>query len=69
MLKNTSRKIKLILEPDNATNENVYWESRDSNIVTVDNVITVTAKSVGTAYIIASAKENGVSNFIKVTVK
>ena len=61
MLKNTSRKIKLILETDNATNKNVYWESSNSNIVTVDDTGIITAKNIGSTTIKIKRNENSES--------
>lgn len=67
ILKDTSRKIKLILEPDNATNKNVYWESTDSNIVTVDDTGIITAKKAGEAIIKIKRNEDSESE-IKIEV-
>ena len=68
MLKNTSRKIKLILEPNNATNKNVYWESSDSDIVTVDDTGIITAKNIGSTTIKIKRNEDVVEKKIEIKV-
>lgn len=68
ILKDTSRKIKLILEPDNATNKNVYWESTDSNIVTVDDTGIITAKKKGKATIKIKRNEDSEPKIVIIEV-
>ena len=57
------------VEPDNATNKNVNWESSDTSIATVDASGKVTAISAGSATITAAAADgSGVSASCSVTV-
>ena len=57
------------VEPDNATNKNVNWESSDTGIATVDASGKVTAISAGSATITAAAADgSGVSASCSVTV-
>lgn len=57
------------VEPDNATNKNVNWESSDTSIATVDASGKVTAISVGSATITATAADgSGKSASCSVTV-
>ena len=57
------------VEPDNATNKNVNWESSDTSIATVDASGKVTAISAGSATITAAAADgSGVSASCYVTV-
>ena len=57
------------VEPDNATNKNVNWESSDTSIATVDASGKVTAISAGSATITATAADgSGVSASCSVTV-
>ena len=57
------------VEPDNATNKNVNWESSDTSIATVDASGKVTAISAGSATItVAAADGSGVSASCSVTV-
>ena len=48
-----NRTITAIVEPDNATNKKVTWESSDEGIATVDEDANVTAVASGTAFITA----------------
>lgn len=57
------------VEPDNATNKDVNWESSDTSIATVDASGKVTAISAGSATItVAAADGSGVSASCSVTV-
>ena len=57
------------VEPDNATNKNVNWESSDTSIATVDASGKVTAISAGSATITATAADgSGKSASCSVTV-
>lgn len=57
------------VEPDNATNKNVNWESSDTSIATVDASGKVTAISAGSATITATAADGSeVSASCSVTV-
>ena len=57
------------VDPDDATNTAVEWESSDPNVATVDQNGKVTARVVGTATITATAKDgSGVSDSCDVTV-
>lgn len=57
------------VEPDNATNKNVNWESNDTSIATVDASGKVTAISAGNATITAAAADgSGKSASCSVTV-
>ena len=57
------------VEPANATNQGVTWESSDTSIATVSEDGTVTAISAGTVTITATAKDgSGVSASCSVTV-
>lgn len=43
--------LEATVEPEDATNKNVYWESSNSNVVSVDDTGLVTGNQVGTATI------------------
>ena len=61
--------LTVTVEPDNATNKNVNWESSDTGIATVDASGKVTAISAGSATITATAADgSGVSASCSVTV-
>ena len=47
------------VEPDEATNKDVIWESDNPGVATVDNNGKVTAEAVGTAKIIATTDDRG----------
>ncbi len=57
------------VEPDNATNKNVNWESSDTSIATVDASGKVTAISAGTAAITATADGKSATCTVTVTAK
>ena len=57
------------VEPDNATNKNVNWESSDTSIATVDASGKVTAISAGTATITATADGKSATCTVTVTAK
>lgn len=62
--------LTVTVEPDNATNKNVNWESSDTSIATVDASGKVTAISAGSATITATAadgSEVSASCFVTVT--
>ncbi len=54
--------------PDNATYKNLYWESANNNIVTVDNGL-VKANSPGKTVIKVSTEKRKITKIINVTVK
>ena len=58
-------KLTATVNPDNATNQSVSWESNNQNVATVDNGV-VTAQKVGTATITATAGDKTAT--CKVTV-
>ena len=61
--------LTVTVEPDNATNKNVNWESSDTSIATVDASGKVTAISAGSATITATAADGSeVSASCSVTV-
>ena len=64
-----SHTLTATVEPADATNKSVTWESSDTDIATVDDDGTVTAVSAGKATIIATAADgSGVSASCEVTV-
>ena len=64
----TNAQCNVIITPDNATNQNVTWESSDVSIIEVDQNGNLTAKSTGTATITVKSQDGGqqVSKEIKV---
>ncbi len=53
--------------PENATNKNVTWTSRNANVAMVNNGI-VTAKEVGTTYVIAITEDGNLKDSCLVTI-
>ena len=49
--------LTVTVAPGNATNKKVEWSSDDENIITIDNDGQITALSIGTAHITATAKD------------
>ena len=66
----TTRKeqLEVTIEPSNATNQKIIWNSSDESIITVDSNGLVTAKKVGTANITATSSNN-IKVVCKVVVK
>lgn len=62
-----SASLTATVTPSNATNKTINWTSVDETIATVHNG-TVTAKSAGTTYIVASTKDGGFTASCRVTV-
>lgn len=64
----TNAQCIVTIDPDNATNKNVTWESSNTSIIDVDQNGNLTAKSTGTATITVKSQDGGqqVSKEIKV---
>lgn len=65
----TSRTVKAVIKPDNATNKKVVWSSNRPEIAAVDSSGKITAKAEGVAIITAESKDGGLSASCMVTVK
>lgn len=65
---NGSDTLTATVEPDNATNKNVNWESSDTSIATVDASGKVTAVAPGTATITVTTVDGSKTATCKVTV-
>ena len=57
-----------IVAPDNATNQEVRWTSRNNNIATVDNYGKVTARAPGTTTITVTTADGGKRADAEITV-
>lgn len=55
--------------PANATNKNVFWQSNDPSVASVDNTGTVTAEAAGDAVITAVTEDGGFTSSCSVIVK
>ena len=55
----TNAQCTVTITPDNATNQNVTWESSDDTVLSVDENGNLTAKSTGTATITVSSQDGG----------
>ncbi len=64
--KNSSERIYTTINPDDATNRNVIWETSNPNVATVDSNGNIFAKNVGSATI--TAKINNISAKCNVTI-
>ncbi len=62
-----TQQLTATINPSNATNKSVEWQSNNTSVATVSSTGKVTARSVGTAYIYAIAS-NGMSKSCKVIV-
>jgi len=64
-----TKKLTAKVTPDNATNQEVIWSSKDESIATVDQTGKVTAKKKGTTTIIVKSKANSdITSSCEVTV-
>ena len=63
-----TQQLTATINPSNATNKSVEWQSTNTNVVTVSSTGKVIAKKVGTATILVVAS-NGMSATCQVTVK
>lgn len=54
---NRTRQLTARIEPANATNQTIHWQSSDEGVLKVDNTGFVTAQSAGTATITATSDE------------
>ena len=57
------------INPSNASNKNVYWNSSDQKVATVDNTGKVSAVKVGSATITVTTEDGGKTATCSVTVK
>ena len=65
---NKTKKITATVSPQNTTNKTIAWKSSKTNVATVDNNGTITAKSAGKTTISASTS-NGIIKKINVIVR
>ena len=66
---NQTIKVQTIVNPDDATDKSLKWESADSNIASVDIDGNITAHAIGQTTVIVSSKDgSGVSATISVSV-
>lgn len=64
------RQLLATVNPSDASNKTITWNTSDSNIASVDNSGNISAKSVGTANIIAKANDgSGIQGICKVDVR
>lgn len=62
-------KLNAVVQPENATNQNVNWSTDNSKIADVDDSGNVTGMSCGTAAITATTQEGSYSTSATITVK
>lgn len=62
-----TQQLTATINPSNATNKNIEWQSNNTSVATVSSTGKVTAKKVGTATILVVAS-NGMSATCKITV-
>ena len=67
LVENESQKLEVTIDPDNATDATIVWESSDKAIATVENGV-VTAVAMGTATITAKTEDGNISDTCTVTV-
>lgn len=65
----STEKLAAIILPQNATNKNVIWESRDNSVATVDNNGNVTAIAPGYVLISVTSEDQGETGYCMVSVK
>ena len=63
-----SKTLKANIEPADATNKKVYWESSDDSVVTVTSSGVLRAQGAGNATILATTEDGGFSAYCNVTV-
>lgn len=68
MILNETQTISARIQPANATNKNIMWESSNTNIATVDSNGKVTATGVGNATITAKTEDGGFTASCNVTI-
>ena len=65
---NSSKQLVATINPENATNKNVYWVSTNPSVATVDNEGNVTAVGEGTAIIVVTTEDGNRTAMCTVTV-
>ena len=68
MARGKSKTLKANIEPADATNKKVYWESSDDSVVTVTSSGVLRAIGAGNATILATTEDGGFSAYCNVTV-
>lgn len=68
MLTGAEEQVKILFQPENATNKQVDWHSSDETIVSVDQTGKMSAKAVGNAIVTATSKDGGFTASVHVTV-
>ena len=65
---NSSKQLIATIQPENATNKNLYWVSTNSSVATVDSEGNVTAVGTGTAIIVVTTEDGNRTAMCTVTV-
>ena len=65
---NETEKLDITIEPDNATDKKVLWESSNSSVATVDENGTVTALNEGVVVITVKTKDEKITDYCMVKV-
>ena len=68
MARGKSKTLKANIEPSDATNKKVIWESSDDSVVTVTSSGVLRAQGAGNATILATTEDGGFSAYCNVTV-
>lgn len=66
--KGSSETLYATISPNNATNKNVFWNSSNNNVATVDSSGKITAVGIGTAIITVTTEDGGYTATCNVTV-
>lgn len=66
--KGSVKQLKLIINPNDATNLNVIWTSDDTSVVSVDSVGVISAKKIGQAVIVVTSLDGSKIAKCKVNV-